>query len=100
MAVAAAAAVVVVPCAYLSCVDLLNLLVELVDVGREAFEVRDDELMAEGAGNQDDVVNDQTVAQSTWKGEHEENLDIMSATSVKTDVALIISKFAEFFRVK
>ena len=51
-------------CAYLSCVDLLDLVVELVNVGREAFEVGDDKLVAESTGHQDDVVDYQAVAEN------------------------------------
>ena len=39
---------------------MLNVLVELVDVGREALKVGDDELVSQGAGDQNDIVDDET----------------------------------------
>ena len=45
---------------HLSRIAAFDLLVELVDEVREALKVRDDELMAERSGDENDVVQNET----------------------------------------
>ena len=45
---------------HLSRIAAFDLLVELVDEVRETLKVRDDELMAERSGNENDVVQNET----------------------------------------